>query len=119
MALEHEFFMLTLEITNKIMDNEIIVFYQNNRKSAVCIQDDLILANLNAFKDINTVTSYPNKPTLSKGLNYYGYTIFMPNSLSQLLVLLKKISKGNEFSQLIALCEEAHQKNVAVLHYGI
>lgn len=71
------------------------------------------------FNTIQTLYSYPSGPMLNSGLNYYGYTIIMPNSLMQFCEILQEIKMGVEFEKLVLLCETAYERNVAVLHCGI
>ena len=94
----------------------LMCYYKANRCTAISIQDNLILPNLNIFGAIETLM-YGFIPFV--GLNYYGFTIIPHHSVLEFSALLKNISRNTEFSELISLCEKACKGKSCILHCGV
>lgn len=96
-------------------DDILYSIIDNFRESLIMVHDDDILSMLPNFEIVNTLFGgfIPYK-----GLNYYGCTLFPPESLTILISVLQSANNQN-LNQLIQLCRTANKNKNYILHRGI
>ena len=115
MSITHDFILCDLPVDSGF--DELLVFYRNNKRNAIQVDDRWISKY---WPDFEHIPSYwQGVYELEEGLNYHGFSLIPSERIPELLNIINVFPRSVLFKRLYRVCICAIEQNKGILHMGV